>query len=256
MNKLQFYTGGHKLTLSQIEFLQTALDTAIKAIGNRTGSNFIVSGCERSPGSIEITPGAFVNTWEFAPGVVVINGEPCIFDGQWIVQTDYNAAFFQIAETNGTPAIEYKDGTIKNVYKIRKATIGNIGSTPNIPLFEDSRWLMPGSWEFLPLVGGVTGTSLRYRRHHDHLELQGLMTINSSLGGSGTITSTPLPVWARPNLPSAIVVHIVANNNTNDVLRLELGTNGHITIGGSASTGSGRSAVLNSMKFPLRLAAG
>jgi hypothetical protein len=115
---------------------------------------------------------------------------------------------------------------------------------------------MPSAWVNIPAVGGVTGTSLRYRRHHDHIELQGLMTVETALGSSGTITSAALPEWARPNLPSKAVAHIISNNNTNDVIALELGTDGHINIGGSAATGAGRSAILNSLKFPLSLAAG
>lgn len=263
MNLLKDYTGGHDLSIDDLTFLQTVMRDGFAAMCAKYGSNFILSGCERSDTTIDFTftnpfpppPTITASTpaYAFTPGIVVVNGEICVFDGQTIFKDDWASANFVVNETNGSPQVLYKDGQLRDVYKIRKCSIVGGTGVGNVPQITSSRWL----WDLCVADGNQ---AVGIRRVGDTVELQGAISINADLPlvnsiYGGKLFPNPLPPALRP--ATTRTFHALCwpqINNLNNIRKVTIVSDGNIYINSRLATdaGSNQRIDFTGLSFPLK----
>lgn len=205
MDKLETYAGGHRLTTSQLMFLQTATREALSALCTMFGNNFIVSGCEITDGIV-----GGIRTVSITAGWVCVDGEICEVEAQSVSSAIAGTVFFDITETAGAPQVIFYDTTARDVYKLRKATIHyqiGFGSLPG-DIFSLPRTQF--AWtEVTPAVNvdfsGIADatTRLSYKLINGEVILRGRIRKNGPLDIGGSILVCTLPAGFRPKFSIA-----------------------------------------------------
>lgn len=202
MNLIQFFTGGHRASWRDLEFVQAAFRVCMEALGNSLGSNFILTGC-----NITVAGG---NT-TVSEGWVVINGEICYFAGETFTSGLAALKSFSISQTNGTPQVIYKDTSVKDVYKIRNAVLTNVVSGGNFSYFNARRFNRT-DWRVVPANSTSDADKftadcksnidpLQYRKGIDGtLMIRGSFTCAEVSTGLLSIDVFTLPEQLRPSM--------------------------------------------------------
>ncbi|MCU0441454.1 MAG: hypothetical protein MUE96_03575 [Bacteroidia bacterium] len=202
MNLIQFFTGGHRASWRDLEFVQAAFRVCMEALGNSLGSNFILTGCNITEAGGNTT---------VSEGWVVINGEICYFAGETFTTGLQALKSFGVLQTNGTPQVVYKDTSVKDVYKIRNAVLTNVVSGGNFNYFNARRFNRT-DWRIVPANSTTEAdrftadcrsnlNPLQYRKGIDGtLMIRGSFTCAEVATSQLSINVFTLPEQFRPSM--------------------------------------------------------
>ncbi len=238
MKQVKTFTGGHPITVNDIEHMQDGLTEAIIALVKALATDgAAIPNCVLFGFNITASGGGFTT---YAPGAAVINGEICQFDGATVASglTLPNHYVIRTSDTYvaGNP-ITYGDGSTKNVHLIRKVIIASsaVATTSNeidldhFTLLKDvlkanlfsftNAWVRVGSGGGAPAYnstflgyGLTTAEELRFCKLlsgmviiEGGLEFNGVSTVGSlgSINYTTPLRIFTLPVGYRPDTGSA-----------------------------------------------------
>lgn len=261
MKKIVGYDGGHPLSIDDLLYLQNIIADGFTQLSKIWGDYFVLSGCQRTDTTQTITfpgfPPSVIPAYQFAPGYVCIAGEICQFPGQIIFQQDYDTANFVINEANDGAAVVYEDGTLRNIYKNRTASIagGTMGVPGNVPTVDFSR----REWRSGIFIN-ADNNEILVRRVNDTVEFgvgqmlvnADLPLVNSTYGGK--LLPNLLPPVLRPaqtrELHVVVFPEAPAAPNANSIRKITIVPDGNVYINSRFAT-NGR-IVLTGLSYPIK----